>query len=287
MPLLDVVEVTRGEAFSSINRRDGRRVVNVGLDVEPKREIGRVLEAIQSETLPQLRADYPGTTWSFEGSQAEMRDSTAALWGGFALAMAVVYALLAIAFGSYLQPLIVMVAIPFGVVGAVIGHILLGFDLSLISFMGVIALSGVVVNDALIMIDFANRKRGEMSAFDAIHVAGIRRFRPIILTTADDIRWPDADHHGNLAAGGLPGADGHFPGLRHRVRDLDHPGPGALPVHGARGSADCRVAGGSSNGGRTGLTVRLSWSVLLITALARRHMSAKPHLPKCGYLHSR
>jgi multidrug efflux pump subunit AcrB len=183
VPLLDVVEVTRGEAFSSINRRDGRRVVNVGLDVEPKREIGRVLEAIQSETLPQLRADYPGTTWSFEGSQAEMRDSTTALWGGFALAMAVVYALLAIAFGSYLQPLIVMVAIPFGVVGAVIGHILLGFDLSLISFMGVIALSGVVVNDALIMIDFANRKRSEMSAFDAIHVAGIRRFRPIILTT--------------------------------------------------------------------------------------------------------
>ena len=76
-----------------------------------------------------------------------------------------------------------MFAIPFGVVGAVIGHILLGFDLSLISFMGVIALSGVVVNDALIMIAFANRKRGEMSAFEAIHVAGIRRFRPIILTT--------------------------------------------------------------------------------------------------------
>jgi multidrug efflux pump subunit AcrB len=183
VPLLDVVEVSRGEAFNSISRRDGRRVVNVGMDVEPKREVGRVLEAIRTETLPGLRADYPGITWSFEGSQAEMRDSTAALWGGFGLAMAVVYALLAIAFGSYLQPLIVMVAIPFGVVGAVIGHILLGFDLSLISFMGVIALSGVVVNDALIMIDFANRKRGEMSAFDAIHVAGIRRFRPIILTT--------------------------------------------------------------------------------------------------------
>jgi multidrug efflux pump subunit AcrB len=183
VPLLDVVRVERGESFNSINRRDGRRIVTVSLDVEPKREVRRVLQAIQAETLPQLRADFPGITWSFEGAQAEMRDSTAALWGGFALAMAVVYALLAIAFGSYLQPLIVMIAIPFGVVGAVIGHILLGFDLSLISFMGVIALSGVVVNDALIMIAFANRKRGEMSAFDAIHVAGIRRFRPIILTT--------------------------------------------------------------------------------------------------------
>jgi len=112
-----------------------------------------------------------------------MRDSTAALWGGFGLAMAVVYALLAIAFGSYLQPLIVMTAIPFGIVGAVIGHILLGFDLSLISFMGVIALSGVVVNDALIMIDFANRRRAELTPFEAIHLAGLRRFRPIMLTT--------------------------------------------------------------------------------------------------------
>jgi multidrug efflux pump subunit AcrB len=184
VPLLDVVRVTHGESFNSINRRDGRRIVSVRLDVEPKREVRRVLEAIQAETLPQLRADFPGITWTFEGSQAEMRDSTAALWGGFALAMAVVYALLAIAFGNYLQPLIVMAAIPFGIVGAVIGHILLGFDLSLISFMGVIALSGVVVNDALIMIDFANRKQGSMSAFDAIHAAGIRRFRPIVLTTA-------------------------------------------------------------------------------------------------------
>lgn len=125
--------------------------------VEVKREVSRVLEAIQAETLPNLRADFPGLTWTFEGSQAELRESTAALWGSFGLAIAVVYALLAIAFGSYLQPLIVMAAIPFGVVGAIIGHIILGFDLSLISFMGVIALSGVVVNDALIMIDFANR----------------------------------------------------------------------------------------------------------------------------------
>jgi len=183
VPLLEVVEVKRGAAFSSINRRDGRRVVNVSLDVEPKREVTRVLAAIQSETLPDLRSDFPGLTWTFEGSQAEMRESTAALWGSFGLALAVVYALLAIAFSSYLQPLIVMTAIPFGVVGAIIGHIILGFDLSLISFMGVIALSGVVVNDALIMIDFANRKRDEHSAFDAIHMAGLRRFRPIILTT--------------------------------------------------------------------------------------------------------
>jgi multidrug efflux pump subunit AcrB len=183
VPLYDVVELTQAEAFTSINRRDGRRVVNVGMDVEPSNATSRVLAAISSETLPQLRADFPGITWSFEGNQAEMRESTQALWGGFSLAMLVVYALLAVAFGNYVQPLIVMIAIPFGIVGAVIGHILLGYDLSLISLMGVIALSGVVVNDSLIMIDYANRKRLDQSAFDAIHEAGIRRFRPIILTT--------------------------------------------------------------------------------------------------------
>ncbi len=183
LPLVDIVRMERGEAFTSIHRREGRRVVTVGMDVEPKRAITRVLESIKHEVLPRLRADFPGITWSFQGSQAEMRESTRALWGGFALAMGVVYALLAVAFGSYVQPLIVMTAIPFGIVGAVIGHILLGYDLSLISLMGVIALSGVVVNDSLIMIDYANRRRKGQSAFEAIHQAGLRRFRPIILTT--------------------------------------------------------------------------------------------------------
>lgn len=183
IPLLEVARMETNEAFTSIDRRDARRVVTVGMDVEPARETTRVLRVIKEEILPQLRADFPGITWSFQGSQAEMRESTQALWGGFGLAMLVIYALLAVAFNSYVQPLIVMTAIPFGIVGAVIGHILLGHDLSLISLMGVIALSGVVVNDSLIMIDHANKNRKDQSAFDAIHEAGVRRFRPIILTT--------------------------------------------------------------------------------------------------------
>ncbi len=183
VPLQDVARVEEGEAFTTINRRDGRRVVTVSTDVEPERATNSVLESLEREELPRLRADFPGITWSFQGSQAEMRESTRTLWGGFLLAMAVIYALLAVAFGSYVQPLIVMVAIPFGIIGAVIGHILLGYDLSLVSLMGVIALSGVVVNDSLIMIDYANRRRDRHSAFEAIHRAGVRRFRPIILTT--------------------------------------------------------------------------------------------------------
>ncbi len=183
VPLLDVVSIEEREAFNSINRRDGRRVVSVGMDVEPPSATTQVLEAMQNDVLPQLRADFPGITWSFEGSQADMRESTQSLWGGFILAMLVIYGLLAIAFNNYIQPLIVMSAIPFGIVGAVIGHILLGYDLSLVSLMGVIALSGVVVNDSLIMIDYANRRRSEQSVFEAIHEAGVRRFRPIMLTT--------------------------------------------------------------------------------------------------------
>lgn len=183
VPLLDVVEVQSNEAFSSIQRRDGRRVVSVGMDIEPKRALGQIITAIERDEMPQLQADFPGLTYSFEGRQSDMRDSTRALKGGFVLAMLVVYSLLAVAFGSYVQPLIVMVAIPFGIIGGVIGHIIMGFDLSLISLMGMIALSGVVVNDSLIMIDYANKHRGKKPAFEAITQAGVRRFRPIILTT--------------------------------------------------------------------------------------------------------
>jgi multidrug efflux pump subunit AcrB len=184
VPLLDVAEVKQSEAFTSISRRDGRRIVNVSMDVEPKRAVGQVIAAIDTEVLPALRLDYPGLTWTFEGGDAQMREATATLWGGFGLALFVIYALLAVAFRRYAQPLIVLAAIPFGIVGAVIGHMLLGHDLSLISLMGVIALSGVVVNDSLLIIDFANRHRGDGSAFDAILQAGVRRFRPVFLTTA-------------------------------------------------------------------------------------------------------
>lgn len=184
VPLMDVVEIEEKEAFTNINRRDGRRVVNVGMDVEPANSVNRVIAKVQEETLPQLRADFPGITWSFEGSQADMRESTSVLQAGFVIAMLLIYVLLAVAFSSYVQPLIVMFAIPFGIVGAVIGHILLGYDLSLVSLMGVIALSGVVVNDSLIMIDYANKRRKEGNPiYKSIHEAGLRRFRPIILTT--------------------------------------------------------------------------------------------------------
>jgi multidrug efflux pump subunit AcrB len=183
VPLMDVATLTITDSFRSIDRRDGRRVITVGTDVEPKSATTQVLEVVQSEILPQLRADFPGLTWTFGGSQAELRDSTTALWGGFGLAMFAIFALLAIAFSSYLQPLVVMLAIPFGAVGAIIGHMILGMELSLVSIMGIVALSGVVVNDSLIMVSYANRQRDRLGPAQAIYEAGVRRFRPILLTT--------------------------------------------------------------------------------------------------------
>ncbi len=183
VPLKEVAQVERTEAFKSITRRDGRRVVNVSTDVEPKSAVSRVLERLERIELPALREDYPDLTWSFRGGQAEMRESTQSLWLGFGLAIAVIFGLLAVSFRNYVHPLVVMGAIPFGIVGAIIGHLLLGYDLSLVSVMGLVALSGVVVNDALIMVDYANRKAKDTSRFEAILQAGVRRFRPIILTT--------------------------------------------------------------------------------------------------------
>ncbi|NQT53893.1 efflux RND transporter permease subunit, partial [bacterium] len=147
-------------------------------------ETSKVTATLRADVLPQLARAHPGLHYGFEGRQADMRESMASLIASFVLALLAIYVLLAIPFGSYVQPLIVMMAIPFGLVGAVFGHILMGYNLSIMSMMGVVALAGVVVNDSLVLIHYANGLRTErVGAFEAIHQAGVRRFRPIILTT--------------------------------------------------------------------------------------------------------
>jgi multidrug efflux pump subunit AcrB len=185
VPLLQVADVSRGRSYTTITRRDGRRTVMVTANVEPIDESSQVIETVKSDILPQLVKDYPGLGFGWEGQQADMRDSMQSLINGFLFALAVIYAMLAIPFRSYIQPLIVMIAIPFGIVGAVLGHQIMGYSLSVMSMMGIVALSGVVVNDSLVLIDYANRLRANegLSAFEAIHRAGVRRFRPIMLTT--------------------------------------------------------------------------------------------------------
>ena len=183
-PLYQVADVSRGRAYTDINRRNGRRVVTVTTNVEPVGETSKVLAALRVEVMPELMEYFPGLSYSFEGRQADMRDSLTALGNYYIIALLIIYVLLAVPFRSYMQPLIVMSAIPFAGVGAILGHLIMGFNLSVISIMGMIALSGVVINDALVMVDYANRRRREgASAEEAIESAGIRRFRPIWLTT--------------------------------------------------------------------------------------------------------
>lgn len=184
VPLAQIARVKPGRAYTAINRRNGRRTVTVTANVEPISQTGQVKTTLESEVLPDLARRFPGLSYRWEGRQQDMMESTSSLFHGLLLALFAIYALLAIPFRSYYQPIIVMIAIPFGIVGAVLGHIIMGYALSLMSMMGIVALCGVVVNDSLILIDYANRQhRQGVSPYDAIHQAGGRRFRPILMTT--------------------------------------------------------------------------------------------------------
>ena len=140
---------------------------------------------LRDDVLPALAGDFPGLTFDFEGEQREQQESLDSMKVNFLVAQLAIFALLAIPFKSYTQPLIIMSAIPFGLVGAVFGHMLMGLDLTMLSMFGMVALTGVVVNDSLILIDLINRRRAEGATVDqAIRESGERRFRPIMLTTA-------------------------------------------------------------------------------------------------------
>jgi multidrug efflux pump subunit AcrB len=185
VPLREIARVSRGRAYTVINRRNGRRVVHVSADVSPRSKIGEVLGVVGAEELPALVDKYQGLQHSFQGHRADMRESMGSLKVTFVMALLMIYVLLAIPFRSYVKPLVVMASIPFGVIGAFLGHLIMGFDLCIPSIFGIVALSGVVVNDSLVMIAFANRKESETgcSPREAIQSAAIERFRPVMLTT--------------------------------------------------------------------------------------------------------
>ena len=185
LPLSVAARVERNTSYTQIKRADGRRVVTVSADVvQGEANADKVLAALNGEFLPELVARHAGLAYSFEGQRRRSDESLDSLKANYVLAMIIVFALLAIPFKSYLQPLVVMSAIPFGLVGAVIGHVLMGYDLSLISILGFVAVSGIVVNDSLVLVHAANRYRdlGNLPV-EAIQLAGARRLRPIVLTS--------------------------------------------------------------------------------------------------------
>ncbi len=207
VPFSQVAQVEPGRGFASIKRVNRNRAVNVTASVDPAiTSSGAVIADLRTRILPEVLAGYPGVFYTFEGAQAEQADAVGGLQRGFVLALLMIFALLAVPLRSYVQPLIIMAAIPFGLVGAVWGHIVMGLDVTMMSMMGLVALTGVVVNDSLVMVDFINRARAvhtdvgrrvrreggrqrdrrelESSGLQlAIREAGGSRFRPILLTS--------------------------------------------------------------------------------------------------------
>jgi multidrug efflux pump subunit AcrB len=186
VPFTTVAELEEGRGYAVINRTDRRRVVTVTADVDEDVANANEINAdLRNSVLPTLVSEFPGLTTDFEGEQREQQESLGSLRVNFLVAQFAIFALLAIPFRSYSQPLIIMSAIPFGLVGAVLGHLVMGLDLTMLSMFGMVALTGVVVNDSLILVDLVNRLRAEGATVDqSIREAGERRFRPIMLTTA-------------------------------------------------------------------------------------------------------
>jgi multidrug efflux pump subunit AcrB len=186
MPLERAARVEEGRGYSVIKRTDRKRVINVTASVESKTANAQeILDKLRGGLLAELKHNYPGLDFDLEGEEKERRESIDSMAGGFQLALFGIFALLAIPFRSYSQPLIIMTAIPFGIVGAIAGHLIMGYNLSILSIFGIVALSGVVVNDSLLLIDRINqnRREGGEDLQQAVMDAGQRRFRPILLTS--------------------------------------------------------------------------------------------------------
>ncbi len=185
VPFSSVANVSFGQSYSRISRLDRERTITVSANVDPEQvEPQQIIRTISDEYIPELLSRYPGVKYGLAGASEELREFIRDLQIAAISALFLIYALIAIPLRSYSYPLIIMSVIPFGLIGAVIGHVLLGKAISMFSLFGLIALAGVVVNDSLILIDHANKVRAEgTAARQAIVAAGVARFRAIILTS--------------------------------------------------------------------------------------------------------
>jgi multidrug efflux pump subunit AcrB len=185
IPIEEVAEIIPGRAYSIVNRVDRKRTITVIADIdELVANAGMIVNDLKTNFIPVLMQRYPGLTYDFEGQEKRTRESMDSIKSGYLLAMMGIFLLLASQFRSYIQPVIVMTAIPFGLIGAIFGHLIMGLDFTMVSIFGIVALSGIVVNDSLILIDFINRAVGEGLDFDrAVVESGKARFRPVLLTS--------------------------------------------------------------------------------------------------------
>ncbi len=185
VPFSSVARVESGRGYAAIRRSDRQRVVNVKADVDlALANSNEVIADLRADFLPQLVIDHPGLRFSMEGEQREQSRVMGGMFQTSLLALCLIYALLAVPLRSYSQPLIIMTVIPFGLVGAIGGHLLMEKSLSMMSVFGVVALSGVVVNASLVMVHYINgRREAGVDLADAVREAGVARFRPIVLTS--------------------------------------------------------------------------------------------------------
>jgi multidrug efflux pump subunit AcrB len=185
VPFAQVAEARMGQGYATITRVNRQRAISVTADVDVSQaNANEINRELRDRVLPELLAEHPSVRFSFEGERREQGETLGGVMRGLVIALLMIYALLAIPLASYLQPFIIMAAIPFGFVGAVYGHVLMGLDLTILSMFGLVALAGVAVNDSLVMVDFINRFRAEgHSVSEGVRQAGVARFRAILLTS--------------------------------------------------------------------------------------------------------
>ena len=185
VPFYAVARVERGRGYATIKRADRRRVISVTADVDDTvANENEVIDDLRINFMPTLMTDYPGLSYDLEGVQREQKNTFEALKRNALIALALIYALLAVPLRSYGLPLIIMAVIPFGLVGAIAGHLIMQKNLSMMSIFGVVALSGVVVNSSLVLVHYVTQRSDEGVALaDAVRAAGVARFRPIALTS--------------------------------------------------------------------------------------------------------
>ncbi len=187
IPFSEVVIAEEGRGYAAIRRANRFRSINVTADIDrtnPNANANEVVEWMKLEVFPKMVQKFPSVMWDFQGEQKDQRESVSDLSKGFVLALVGIFMVLALPLRSYVQPLIVMSVIPFGMIGAVIGHLLFGMNFSVMSIIGVIALAGVVINESLVLVEFMNRYRREgHTVHEAVLKGGRARFTPIFLTS--------------------------------------------------------------------------------------------------------
>jgi len=189
IPLIAVADVQFSPGYAAIRREDGFRNVSVTARLDTRKaNASEIFSELSRSYFPQLKQKYPGITVRLQGEKKKMRESLSTLLVGFPLAILGIYIIIAAMFRSYIQPFVILFTVPFGIIGAVIGHLAMGLNLTMMSLFGIVALSGIVVNDAIVLIECINENLADgMPFITAVQQGAVRRVRAVLLTTLSTV----------------------------------------------------------------------------------------------------